>query len=147
MNQINIIGRLTRDPELSYLQSGKAVAKFGVAVQRPFNNKEGKKDADFFNIVAWGKQAEHGATYLFKGRLVGINGRLQSRIYVHEEKNKTIVEIIANEIEFLDWEKDKNKNSNNLVNSNEKSFEPNNKTDKNNKIEGFEALDDDDIPF
>jgi len=101
MNRVILIGRLARDPELRFTQSGKSVANFSVAVNRPFS-KDG--EADFFNIVVWGKTAENCANYLAKGRLVALEGRLQNRTYETQTGEKRyITEIVANTVKFLDW--------------------------------------------
>ena len=100
MNRVILIGRLARDPELRFTQSGKSVANFSVAVNRPFS-KDG--EADFFNIVVWGKTAENCANYLAKGRLVALEGRLQNRSYETQTGEKRyITEIVANTVKFLD---------------------------------------------
>jgi len=102
MNRVILIGRLARAPELKFTQSGKAVATFSIAVNNPFK----KDDASFFNIVVWGKSAENCANYLAKGRLVGLEGRLQSRSYETSTGEKRYVtEIVADQVEFLEWDK------------------------------------------
>jgi single-strand DNA-binding protein len=107
MNKVILIGRLTRDPELRYTTTGKAVANFGLAVDRQFKNANGEREADFINIVVWGKIAEVCANNLGKGRLVAIDGRLQIRNYEDNNGNKRYVsEVVANEVRFLDWPKD-----------------------------------------
>ena len=101
MNKVILIGRLTRDPELRFTPSGKAVATFSIAVNRPYSKE---KEADFFNVVVWGKSAENCANYLAKGRLVGLDGRLQSRSYETQTGEKRYVtEVIADQVEFLEW--------------------------------------------
>ena len=108
MNVAILIGRLTKDPELRYIPStGKAVATFAIAVDRPFTSKDGQKQTDFFNIVVWGKIAENCANYLAKGRLAAIKGQIQNRSY--EDNNgakKYITEIVADEVQFLDKKKE-----------------------------------------
>ena len=103
-----LIGRLVADPELRYIPStGKAVATFSMAVDRPFTSKDGQKQTDFFNIVVWGKIAENCANYLAKGRLAAIKGQIQNRSY--EDNNgakKYITEIVADEVQFLDKKKE-----------------------------------------
>lgn len=103
MNVAILIGRLTKDPELKYIPStGKAVAKFSIAVDRPFSTKDGQKQADFFNIVVWGKMAENCSNYLSKGSLAGVKGPIQNRNYDNQSGEKRyITEIIANEVQFL----------------------------------------------
>jgi len=131
MNKSILIGRLTKDVDLRFTASGKAVATFSLAVNRPFSKE---KEADFFNIVVWGKSAENCANYLTKGRLVGIEGRLQSRSYLKDDEKRYVTEIVADRVEFLEWE-NKTKKDTNAQNS-------------EINISEFEAMDDDeDIPF
>lgn len=80
MNRIMLVGRLTRDPEIRTMSSGSSVANFSIAVNRPFKNKEGIIEADFINIVCY-RSVENIGKYCFKGSLVGIEGRLQTRSY------------------------------------------------------------------
>ena len=103
MNHIVLIGRLTRDPELRYTPNGVAVANFDLAVDRPTTNQQGERETDFIRIVVWQKQAEHCANYLKKGRLVGVEGRLQIRSYETQDGQKRrVAEVIANFVQFLD---------------------------------------------
>jgi single-strand DNA-binding protein len=107
LNRVILIGRLTRDPELRYTPNGVAVASFGIAVERPFTNQQGEREVDFINIVVWRKQAENCANHLGKGRLVAIEGRLQVRSYENSEGQKrTVSEVVADSVQFLDWPKD-----------------------------------------
>lgn len=104
MNQVNLIGRLTKDPELKYTPgAGTAVTTFNIAVDRIYK-KDGQPDADFLPIVVWGKTAESAAQYLAKGKLVGVTGRLQTRSYDHKDGYKVYVtEIVASELKFIEW--------------------------------------------
>lgn len=103
MNHIVIIGRLTRDPELRYTPNGVAVANFTVAVDRPFNSAKGEREADFIPVVVWQKLAENCANHLRKGRMVGVEGRLQIRSYDGQDGQKRrVAEIVANTVQFLD---------------------------------------------
>lgn len=104
MNKVVLIGRLTKEPELRFTQgSGKAVATFTIAVDRRFS-KDGQKEADFIPIVVWGKQAESTANYMSKGKLIGIAGRIQTRNYEAKDGTKKyITEIVADEVQFLEW--------------------------------------------
>ena len=104
MNLAILIGRLTRDPDLRYIPStGKAVTTFTLAVERPFTTKDGQKQADFFNIVVWGRIAENCANYLSKGKLAGVKGQIQNRSYDNQNGEKRYVtEIIASEVQFLE---------------------------------------------
>lgn len=104
LNKVVLIGRLVRDPELRYTQNeGVPVANFSIAVDRPFSNQKGEKETDFIRIVAWKKQAENCASYLSKGRLVAVEGRLQIRSYEDREGNKrTAAEVVARNVVFLE---------------------------------------------
>lgn len=100
MNKIILIGRLVRDPELSYTQGGKAVCKFTLAVDRPYNGES--KEADFINIVVWNKAGENAAKYLVKGRQTAVEGRLQIRSYDgNDGKKRYVTEVIADRVEFI----------------------------------------------
>lgn len=138
MNRIILIGRLARDPELRFTSSGKAVANFSVAVNRTFS-RDG--EADFFNIVVWGKVAENCANYIAKGRLVGIEGRLQNRTYETQAGEKRyITEIVADNVEFLDWG---NKGKQTTLTKEDDDFE-----NIDIDINEFQAMDEDeDVPF
>jgi len=108
LNRIVLIGRLTRDPESKYTQSGLPVATFGIAVDRTRRNAEtGEREADFINIVAWQKTAEFVTQYLTKGRLVAIDGRLQIRSYTTQAGEKrTVAEVVADSVQGLDKPKE-----------------------------------------
>jgi len=102
MNLVILTGRLTADPELKYTQSGKAFAKFTIAVNRTFNREQ----TDFINCVAWDKRAEVIAEYLRKGNMTGVKGRLSVRNYEDENgQKKKITEVIVDSIEFLESKK------------------------------------------
>jgi single-strand DNA-binding protein len=103
VNSIVLVGRLTRDPELRYTPNGKAVAGFTLAVNRRFSNQQGEREADFIDIVVWGKTAETCANHLQKGRLVGVEGRLQIRSYETQDGQKRkAAEVVADNVSFLD---------------------------------------------
>ncbi len=107
LNTVILIGRLTRDPELRYTQSGVALASFTLAVDRPFTNSQGEREADFIRVVTWRKLAEICANNLGKGRLVAVEGRLQVRSYQDQEgQNRQITEVVAGNVRFLDWPKE-----------------------------------------
>lgn len=103
LNHIVLIGRLTKDPELRYTQSGKAVATLRLAVDRGTTNPQGEKETDFIDVVVWERQAETVANYLQKGRLVAVQGRLQIRQYETQEgQRRERAEVVANQVRFLD---------------------------------------------
>lgn len=102
MNKVLLIGRMTKDPQTRYTQSGTAVATFTLAVDRQFK-KDGQPSADFISCVAWNKLAEVIANNLVKGRKVGIEGRLQVRSYDAQDGSKRYVtEVIVDELDFCD---------------------------------------------
>ena len=112
MNNVVLIGRLTRDPELKYLaNTGTPVATFSLAVDRELSKEKkqemeskGQPTADFINIVVWGKQAENCANYLAKGSLVAVQGRIQTRSYEAKDGTRRyITEVVASRVEFLEW--------------------------------------------
>ena len=97
----NLIGRLTKDPELRYTQSGTAVCSFTLAVNRQFKS-EGQPDADFINCVVWKKAAEHLANYQKKGNQIGVTGRIQTRSYDGDNGKVFVTEVVAENVQFLD---------------------------------------------
>ncbi len=104
LNQVVLIGRLTHDPELRYTAGGGVpVTTFSLAVERPFTNQQGEREADFIKIVTWRKQAENVANYLGKGSLVAVAGRLQIRSYEDNDGVKRkVAEVVADNVRFLD---------------------------------------------
>lgn len=103
LNRVVLIGRLTRDPELRYTPNGVAVATFTLAVDRRFTNQQGNRDTDFIRIVTWRQLAELCANYLKKGRLAGVDGRLQIRSFDNNEGRRiTIAEVVAEDVRFLE---------------------------------------------
>ena len=103
MNKVVLIGRLTRDPELRYTSSNIPSATFSLAVNRPFQNQNGVREADFINIVMWRKQAETAKKYLTKGSLISREGRIQTRNYDGADGKKVYVtEVVADNFEFLE---------------------------------------------
>lgn len=103
MNHVILIGRLTRDPELRYTPNGVAVANFTLAVDRPYTNQAGEREADFIPVVVWQKLAETCANHLHKGRLVAVDGRLQIRSYEAQDgQRRRVAEVVAANVQFLD---------------------------------------------
>ena len=99
MNNVTLMGRLTRDPELKYSQSGKAYCRFTVAINREFN----KEEADFINCLAFGKTAETIAEWLGKGRRIALQGRIQTGNYENKNGDKVnTFEVVADRFEFVD---------------------------------------------
>lgn len=102
MNKVILVGRLTADPELRTTQSGIPVCSFTVAVDRQFSSQSGERQADFIPCVAWRKQAEFVSKYFNKGKLIGVDGTLQSRKYEDQQGNKrTAYEVICDNTSFV----------------------------------------------
>lgn len=108
LNRVVLIGRLTRDPEVRYTTAGVPVATLGIAVHRVTKNESGDYDVDFFNVVAWRRTAEFAQNYLKKGRLISVDGRLQTRSWTDQQsgQKRTVVEIVADSLEGLDRRED-----------------------------------------
>lgn len=112
INNVTIVGRLTKDPELKYSQSGVGVCNFTVAANRPFKSNDGQ-DADFINCVTFKKSAEALANFQRKGNLLGITGRIQTRNYENNEGKRVFVtEVVADSVQFLESKNKDNKPDN-----------------------------------
>jgi len=127
MNQVSLVGRLTKDPELRYIpNSGTPVASFNLAIDRDYKKKDGTIETDFIPIQIIGKSAELCANYLEKGRLVALNGSIRVENYKDQEgNNRTFTKVSSTKVQFLDYKK----------------------SDNSQKEPQFKAVDDDDIPF
>lgn len=102
MNKVVLIGRLTADPDIRHTQSGKCVASYRLAVDRPFKS-DGQPEADFISCVAWGKSGEFCQRYLHKGMKIALEGRIQTRTYDDKDGKKVYVtEIIVEHHEFCE---------------------------------------------
>ena len=114
INRVVLTGRLTRDPELRYTTTGKAVCNFSLAVDRRFSGGQ-EKETDFIRIVTWQKLAETCANHLNKGRLVAVDGRLQIRNYETQEgQRREAAEVVADNVVFLDRAPSSRDHNNNL---------------------------------
>jgi single-strand DNA-binding protein len=103
MNKVILIGRTTADPEVKYTQSGVALASFRLAVDRGFKNQQGERETDFIPVTCWRRQAEVVGEYLKKGRLVAVEGRLQSRNYeTRDGQKRTAYDVVADFVQFLE---------------------------------------------
>ncbi len=128
MNNVSLIGRLTKDPEVRYTEQQLAVARFNIAIDRIGKDK----GADYPNIVVFGKQAENCEKYLSKGKKVGITGHIQTGSYEKDGQKIYTTDIVADRIEFL--------TPHNQEASAPQSYD-------SDVTKGFEAIDDEDIPF
>lgn len=97
INNVVLVGRLTKDAELRYTPSNVAVATFTLAVNRNFKNQNGEREADFINCVMWRQQAENIANWAKKGTLIGITGRIQTRNYENQQGQRVYVTEVAAE--------------------------------------------------
>ncbi|WP_107942049.1 single-stranded DNA-binding protein [Metasolibacillus sp. FSL H7-0170] len=101
MNQIGLVGRLTKNPQLRQLSDTKVQTSFVLAINRNYRNNEGSVDADYVLCVAWGRLAEHIVKYCGKGSLIGINGRLHTRSYINKENNRIFaMDVVAEGVRF-----------------------------------------------
>jgi single-strand DNA-binding protein len=146
MNSVVLIGRLVRDPELRFVPgSGMAVANFTMAIDKGLTREkkqefesQGKPTADFVRIVVWGKQAENCSQYLAKGKLVAIQGSIQTGSYkTNTGETRYSTDVLANRVEFLEW----GEKSQSSPKNDDFSFGSGN-------FEDFQSIeDDDDVPF
>lgn len=133
MNNITIVGRLTRDPEMKYITgSGTPVAKFTLAVDRDYKNKDGTTTTDFIPVEIMGKPAEFVGNYVTKGRLVGIEGSMRVDRYEKDGEQKTFTKVSARRVQALESAKKDSVLSN---------------IEKINEQASFSAIEDDDVPF
>lgn len=105
INNVVMTGRLTRDIELKYSQSGVAVANFTLAVDRSFKNANGERETDFVNCVVFRKTAEDAANFVGKGSLVGIEGRIQTRNYEKDGRRVYVTEVVVDKFTYLESKK------------------------------------------
>lgn len=103
INNVVLVGRMTRDAELRYTPSNQAVATFTLAVNRNFKNQNGEREADFINVVIWRQQAENLANWAKKGALIGVTGRIQTRSYDNQQGQRVYVtEVVAESFQMLE---------------------------------------------
>lgn len=103
INNVTLVGRLTKDADLRYTPNGVPVATMTLAVNRTFTNQQGQREADFINCVVWRKPAENLANYTKKGSLVGVTGSIQTRNFDGSDGKKVYVtEVLVNSVQFLD---------------------------------------------
>ena len=105
LNQLVVIGRLTKDPELRQTENGKNVTNITLAVPRSYKNSNGEYETDFIDCVLWSGVAESTSEYCKKGDLIGVKGRVQTRIYEKDEVKKFATEVVAEKVTFLSSKK------------------------------------------
>jgi len=146
LNNITIMGRLTKDPELRYTQNGTAVTSFSLAVERDYSGKDSEKQVDFIECLAWRHTAEFLAKYFSKGRMVVASGRLQVRPWEDKNGNKRkTVEVVAENVYFGDSKKESDGGGyqSQYNSTSQKGDAPSSGYDGFTEIDG----DDDDLPF
>lgn len=150
LNNVILIGRLTRDVELRHTPSGVAVAKFTVAVDRSFQREGEEKKTDFIDVVVWRKLAETCAEHIGKGRLVAVEGRLQIRSYDDSQGiRRKAAEVVAETVRFLDRAKDGNSNGTGGYIPGDDEVPPHLRSGSNSGTAGDDdfEINEDEIPF
>src|SRR5690625_4163446 len=156
LNRVVLVGRLTKDPDLRYTPNGVTVANFTIAVNRPFTNQQGNREADFINCVVWRRPAENLANYMKKGSMIGVDGRVQTRTFEGQDgKTVFVTEIVADSVQFLESKGSsqgrgqdpsgfqQNQNQNQFQNQNQNQNTDNPFKDNGEPID----ISDDDLPF
>ncbi len=177
INNVVLVGRLTKDPDLRYTANGSAVSTFTLAINRNFTNQSGNREADFINCVIWRKPAEALANYSRKGTLLGVTGRIQTRSYDNQQGIKVYVtEVVCDNFQLLESKNaSEHRQQNSSVNNNQNLSQPNHQptyeyqnstqsfdsssSEKNKNVPDFEKnldpfdngsqidISDDDLPF
>lgn len=137
INNVVLVGRLVRDPELKYTGSRLAFIQFTLAVNRNFKNQNGEREADFINCVIWRQNAENLASWGFKGALLGITGTIQTRNYENQQGQRVYVtEVVAENFQLLESRKERE------ASQSQGRSQP----DFSRQTEPF-SIDDDSLPF
>ena len=145
-NLVVLTGRLTADPELKTTPNGVSVTTFSIAVERRYRQGE-ERQADFINIVAWRSSAEFICKYFKKGSMIGIEGSIQTRKYQDRDgNNRTAFEVVANNVQFVEFKKADN-NSDNNAPIDPENDPLNQLQDKLNEFEDLGNVSDEDLPF
>lgn len=145
MNNANLIGRLTKAPELKQTASNTSVLTGTLAVNRTFKNQNGEREADFINIVAWRQTADIIAQYCGKGSQIGVTGRIQTRNYENQQGQRVYVtEVVAEHVDLLD---SKNDNQSNFQNSQGQNTNNSYQNQNNNFNSNPMDISDSDLPF
>ncbi|MCR1821827.1 MULTISPECIES: single-stranded DNA-binding protein [Terrisporobacter] len=140
MNQVVLIGRLTKDPEPGVIPgSGSSTSKFTIAVNRDYKDKEGKIPVDFIPVEVIGKVADFVNNYIGKGRLVAIQGSIRKEEYMKDDEKRSITKVSAKSVQALESIKKSEENN--------QTFTPSYEPPRGLDPEGFQAIDDDEIPF
>lgn len=137
LNNVSLVGRLTKDAELRYTPNNQAVATFSLAVNRNFKSQNGEREADFINCVIWRQQAENLANWSKKGALIGITGRIQTRSYENQQGQRVYVtEVVAEQFQLLESQRGRDAGQS----------QGHSQPDFSRQAEPF-SIDDDSLPF
>lgn len=152
VNNVTLLGRITRDPEVKAVGNGSAVCNFTLAVNRNFKNQQGEYDADFINVVAFGNTAQRMQQYVSKGNLLAVTGRIQTRNYENNMGQRVYVtEVVANNVSFVESRNSRqNSGSQDPYNNNSATPSPYDSMNTgfdSKAINDFSDIDDDDLPF
>lgn len=144
INNVVLVGRLTKDPDLRYTANGTGVATFTLAVNRNFTNQDGNREADFINCVIWRKSAETLANYAHKGTLLGVTGRVQTRNYENQQSQRVYVtEVVAESFQLLE-----SRSTNDQRQGRNSQQDSNTDNSETNPFSGSSIdISDDDLPF
>jgi single-strand DNA-binding protein len=138
INNVVLVGRITKDADLRYISNGDAVATFTLAVNRQYTNQAGEREADFINCVLWKKAAENFANFTRKGSLIGIQGRIQTRNYENQQGQRVYVtEVVTDNFTLLEKKGDARDHSNN----------PSGQSNNRAKQQGFDEFNQSADPF
>lgn len=155
INNVVLVGRLTKDPDLKYTSNGTAVVTFTLAVNRNFTSADGTREADFINCVIWRKPAETLANYAQKGTLLGVTGRIQTRSYDNQQGQRVYVtEVVADNFQLLESKKadsSQNTQDGGVSNSQTNNYTRNQQNRNNVQSDPFSNssidIDSQDLPF
>ena len=106
LNNVSLVGRLTKDPETKVIGEGTTICNFTLAVNRPYKNADGEKQCDFISCQAWKKQAEFIGTYLKKGNMIAITGAINTRTYDKDDVKHYVTEVNVNSVQSLEKKDD-----------------------------------------
>lgn len=154
INNVVLVGRLTKDADLKFTGNGSAVASFTLAVNRSYKKENEDQKADFINCVVWRKTAEVLANYTSKGSLIGVEGRIQTRSYDNTQGQRVYVtEVVAEEVTFLESKKTDTQSNGDYQQTNPQQYNSNQSSNQYSNQDPFDKsgtpvdIEDDDLPF
>ncbi|AYJ01262.1 single-stranded DNA-binding protein [Candidatus Phytoplasma ziziphi] len=147
INKVILVGRITKDPELRFINGDVPLVRFILAVNRNFNNKSGEREADFINCTVWNKQAENLAKYITKGSMLGVEGSIRINVSENNNQKQFFTEVRCDSIQFLEPKKN---NSDSEVSNNNSNFQKEDNYNQNtneNQDNKTLFIDDENVPF